>query len=989
MSDEHFFTKGVMGELSDSKLTALSLFGPHLVLGEANGKLTSHEISSKKKLILCSTTTPNEKQKNKIDRILTLSDRNISFVLSSGEIHIIAIPSLQEKGLFKLKENIEKMYMNKISKEGQGKLLLVTKKKKVKICEFDSSTNTITEKKREKEIYVEDNPSCGVWIGDKFVYAYGKYVAWLDLETGKSNNIEYEGTLQLINFGKVIGLVRKEMTLFMEDGKAYSMNPIIHTEPDFIHYVEYKNYLIGLFKESISVLKKNEKNYDPVETIKLDKSDGLGKFIFASYDKIIIACENQSGVGCCILSLNEKPYEQQIEVLIKNKQFNTALEKLIENVPESDPDKNQKVEKFFLDCAWMCINSDKKNLDLALKYLSLTNFNPFELIYMFYDFLSVKIIHEDKTNGIMSERSKNQLLSLSPEESEVKKVLTFLVSALVAKRDYILENFKASEDKFKKITFLSSKFGKIRLNDSSTDVNVTQTLDAINLALIKSAIKLKKTPKEIETILDNNSINFSIFDEFENDQFFQDPKNKELNETKFTKAYIAEKKGEFETALEAWRDFGSKKDEGNKFGYFSNEGRERTKKIFYKFKDTKSTDRLRKENLFTTYIKWLLRKFPHEAFEVAIKTELVGIKKFMDEIIPDVEKDNESTDSKIEPGALKEKFLEYCNAIQQTENYQTQLLELYAEKMFSICKKDESKLNLNLEGDLKKYYDSFMKILKDPNSCYNKKTVLDYVEKSWLKEATIYLYSQLKEHDKALEELFKSAKLNNTFKEIEQYCVENLSSKPDIFQSFYKLLSKIVKEDCQGNIDKNTEEIEKIDRELNTSATSKQYITEQEKRDSLDRKSKLSDEIIKFEDLKKPYEAEMLKILREYGSIENIDPLFALNYADDHWNVCGDDKDFFNYLSNVIKEYTVEGNKYKIGKNLSEMGLIYKEKEALDYKKKYVTIDSDKTCDLCKKKIGNTIFVVYPNLKVYHVKCSANPSIDPMTGVDFSKKKFA
>ena len=131
----------------------------------------------------------------------------------------------------------------------------------------------------------------------------------------------------------------------------------------------------------------------------------------------------------------------------------------------------------------------------------------------------------------------------------------------------------------------------------------------------------------------------------------------------------------------------------------------------------------------------------------------------------------------------------------------------------------------------------------------------------------------------------------------------------------------------------------------------------------------------------------MLKILKKFGNIKNIDPIFALNYANDHWNIC-ENNDFFNYLLNVVRDYTVEGNKYKIGKNLSEMGLVYKEKEAYEYKKKYVTIDSEKTCDLCKKKIGNTIFVVYPNLRVYHSKCAVNHNIDPMTGVDFSKKKY-
>ena len=41
-----------------------------------------------------------------------------------------------------------------------------------------------------------------------------------------------------------------------------------------------------------------------------------------------------------------------------------------------------------------------------------------------------------------------------------------------------------------------------------------------------------------------------------------------------------------------------------------------------------------------------------------------------------------------------------------------------------------------------------------------------------------------------------------------------------------------------------------------------------------------------------------------------------------------------------------------------------------------------------QKKNGSTIFVVYPNMKVYHSKCAPNPNIDPVTGVDFSKKNM-
>ena len=57
----------------------------------------------------------------------------------------------------------------------------------------------------------------------------------------------------------------------------------------------------------------------------------------------------------------------------------------------------------------------------------------------------------------------------------------------------------------------------------------------------------------------------------------------------------------------------------------------------------------------------------------------------------------------------------------------------------------------------------------------------------------------------------------------------------------------------------------------------------------------------------------MLKILKVYGTIENLDPLFVLNYANEHINLC-ENNDFFNYLTNVITEYTEEGDKYKISK---------------------------------------------------------------------------
>ena len=47
-----------------------------------------------------------------------------------------------------------------------------------------------------------------------------------------------------------------------------------------------------------------------------------------------------------------------------------------------------------------------------------------------------------------------------------------------------------------------------------------------------------------------------------------------------------------------------------------------------------------------------------------------------------------------------------------------------------------------------------MNIIESEDSVYNKKAILEYIEKSWLIKPKVYLYTQLNEHDKSLKELF-------------------------------------------------------------------------------------------------------------------------------------------------------------------------------------------------------------------------------------------
>ncbi len=976
MSESKFFNKIKLSELKDIKISAINAYKDHLIIGDVSGNIQIYEITSKNKL----NEISKQNFKNKIEQIIKSPNKNICYILSSGELFSLNLPTLDNKTQL-IKTGIEKIYINPYNKENENQIMTINKKKKLKIYNIDISPGQVSlTDSKIKEIVVEEIPHYALWFNNSFIYSTSTKTFWLHLNIGKTIPLEFQCISEILNLDDKVVLSSEQITIFMKNGKSIPYNPISQQGKDFISFSRYNNYLIALYQSGIYIYKIGEISCDLVENINFEKNEGVGKYIINSENKIIIFAED--GNKNNVIDLREKPYEEQLNILLEAKDYNSALEVLVNNVPEENDNKLDIIEKFYLDCAFMCLRDDNKDYDLALKYLNLTNFNPFEFIYMFYEYFNINIIHLDKKNNIIEHNKENQLISINSNDNEdLKKKLTFLINILIIKRDYILEKYKYSssnnEYENEKISFLSSKYSKINLSDSKIEVTIKETFDTINSVLIKSMIKLQKNPRDIQSALNNKSINFQIFENFKNDAFFLDEKNKNLDETKFTLAYIDEKKENYEEALKVWEYFGTRNVQNDKF---SSVGRERTKKIFYKFKENKDIEISKKQELFKKYIKWLLLKFQAEAFEVVLKSEIVDIKVFMDEIIPDIEKTTGET------GTFKEKFLEYCNQNNKNEEYQTQLLILYIDKMFLYIPKDkkEAKEEDYLQGNLKKYYDMLLKIIKEPDSCYNKRTILEYIENSWIKEPKIYLYSQLKEHDKALNELFNEAKISHKFDDIEKYCKENTKSRPDIFQSFYKLLSDVVKNECQDIINKRLEEADNIEKKLIRAKD--ENLTENEINEYNNKILKLKEDIKNLNELKKPFEEEMLLILKNYGSIQNLDPLFTLNYINEHINICEND-DFFNYLSNVITEYTDERNKYKITKNLSEMSAIYKEKETSEYKKKYVIIDPEKTCGLCKKKIGNNMFVIYPNLMVYHSRCIKNINVDPITGVDFSKKK--
>ena len=447
-----------------------------------------------------------------------------------------------------------------------------------------------------------------------------------------------------------------------------------------------------------------------------------------------------------------------MRVLIDKKEYNKPLEILIENSSgDSHEEKETKLEQYYLDCAWACIDSDGKDFENSLKYLSVTNFNPFEFIYMFYDVLNIKIIHTDKEKEILDNKKENQFLNEKDSEEKQKILFKFLVSILKIKREYILEVLIKSkyETETSLIEFMSSNKSKINLESSNTKVTIGKTFYAINSSLIKCMIKLKVDPSEIEEALNNVTIHYSNLSNFDKYPFFSNEKVKNLDETKFALSYNSEKnENNYEKILEQYKIFGNSKNEK-----YSLIGKERTKKVFYNFKEIKDEKREEKENLFKKYIIWLLEKYQEEEFEVIIKTELISNRIFMEEILRQLKCKED----------MNEKFLEYCNKNNKTEEYQAQLLQLYIDKLIKLTGKENK--HEKLEGEAEKYYNLMMDVIKSKESVYDQKLILEYIETSWLKEPRLILYSQLKLlkrhwniHLKKQKKLYHSLKWKNFVK---------------------------------------------------------------------------------------------------------------------------------------------------------------------------------------------------------------------------------
>jgi len=712
--------------------------------------------------------------------------------------------------------------------------------------------------------------------------------------------------------------------IFMDVNIAKQQNPITFSSKPLINLGLIKNYLIALHDSVIGVYDATDSTQ--VQEILLDQGN-TGKFLVVGRKRIFYIVSHFSDKKECyqVFELKEMAFEKQIYKLLSDGKIEDAQSILNMNISSSNEEKPKIVEKFFLDCAWSCLK--KCEFEKALRYAKLTNYNPFEFVFLFKNILEIKtpIIPLDSSSNAATQKFETIEKIAGTNQDYYEKAFNLIAQLLEDKRNLLINNFDLNKDQIKKINFTSSDISLVNL--SRMEFSIGDTFKMINTNLIKIYVKKNEITKRIWEI-----INYDIFtcdwDEIENFLFKE---NSDIS--KITLAYLYEKRNKFDEALRIWQDFGNKSD--SKIPY-SKEACERTQVILKNTQDKK---------LFHEFIQWILVKYEKSAFNLFMNTDIVQIEYFYSTIIGIVEKNYPNSN-------LKEKFLEYYiehGAI--IERYHTILVEIFIERLFKLKKADSPYDMSCIEGNIKKYYEKLEKILKS-SEYYNKSHILEKIKASWLFEFEIYLYKRLGMHSEALEKLVNVGVDQSDFEKVKNYCFEMKSEKPDLFADLFKILADNYKKystalkNAKNDIEKKT-----------------------------------------FHDYSSIFQREILSILKKYGENTSLDPFIVLNELPAEW--CLNDPSLFEYLTKLIKNYTHSSNKYKVARNLCDMALLYKEKEILEAKDKSITIGSDATvCELCKKRIGSTIFCVYPNMKIYHQRCAQNPSYCAVTRTDFSKKQF-
>ena len=872
--------------------------------------------------------------RHRINKLIVVNELNLLYILCGNTLHFYLLPELDDKRAQHLDFEITNLCLNKKINHEKELLIISKKPKKIKLCTMEIEITKLEFSKNE--ISIDDTPEYIEWYGDYICYYLKKTqtIHFIDLKNNISSNLPYEcsGILFLndgwISSSMTIGL------LFETNGNPKPMEPLsLEAGKNFIQFSKKENYLLTLYDSMIVI--SDGSNLKTIQKISLEAKDHSSKSIciINSIKRVFILIQGDVDKYYILRELKETPFEEQLSRLLKVNKFEEALSILNNKIPVEE--KMTQLENYYLGCAWA--NFIKEDYEIAKKFFRVSNFNPFELMYLFINLLKVKPIHIDyeKNNNLLDSQFELK------DNNKVKEAVKCLIDVLKYKINYIYRVYKNDIEEGKNLevrtlSFNSSTCSIINLSDCEPrEITLKVFFQNINSTLLKALVFNESKVEEIEKLIETD--NFGT--DFLSDTFLEEYKT---DYSKLALAFIYEKKKNYKEALNILKEYVQRLDNPG----ISKPTKQKTINILLEIgKDNDMKD------LFEEHIQWMLNQYQTDAFDIILSNDL-SIDLYINEIIPKVEKEKKELNSE-ETHYIKEKFLTYiCDNPKykkySNEKYQTELILLQLNNLFNEKPKD---YNFTEGENLPGKYNDFKELLTKYN-LFDKMKLIEKIKDSWLFDIEIDLYCQLDKLDDALLTYIDLVNKNKKkYVDIENFCSNNLEKDNNLYIKFFKKLSAQFKSD---NILDEQKEIIKNEMLKIMDMSNKHELTK-EKKNSL----------------------EILNILN---------PNEILNEIPEDWTL--NDDIVYEFLRNSLMQYTNVNNEFKREEGLLKVDLNYKQLELYKVKNRHVNVDIGTICNACKKKIGTTIFVVYPNNAIYHTNCAPNPHIEPMKGTDFTNFRY-
>lgn len=917
----------------DYRLTALEAARNKVFIGDTKGQIFMYNIlnpGTQNETLIQSPST-GRLGKSKFEKIKADKERSVIFAISEGLLAAFDMNDLEEVQSFNKNNNC--FSINEAPGYG-GEMCVVQNKKKLQIYKWNSVKTGFKSKQGgfflEKEYAVPEAPAAMVWNKDYICLGFIKKnymiinsesgtVINMDVNTGPTNSIPYVKAV-FDDFYCLWG----NILLPMEGatGNNAMRNPISFSENKHLACAGVNDqYMIIATENTLEI-------YGVSEGTLLQREDTPQQILFiADSDNQLIYSTTGN-----LYVLHQVPLSDQINRLLLECKIQDAR-KLLSKMLEGEVNTEIQYEQFNLDAAW-CLFKQLKFLSSAESFV-LTNFDPREIMCMFPEYSAkyqgerIKNISQIIQDGMSGSRENENVANLIKERHFQAKIA--VVTMLAQKRKTICEPPKAGKI-IGIYTFLKSSFSINKLaSDSISREEIIEHVDTFLLKLLvdislieadnkKFTDKFAKAPYRLLSEMFEPGYKVSL--NFQDCEAFLKSKG---DKARIPLAMFYESSGRKEDALKIF------KDQTSSDVKMREDFAKQTVRILLRVTD---------KQIVFKYSEWVLTSFPEIGLEIFTSSEEQHHISY-DLILDFLNKYNSDQSS------LVEQYLRWLVEVKQvdTERFHTKLALCYISKLFNMIPKEskEEVLPPNAQqSTFMKYQKDLMNILKN-SKYYHAKTILEEIDNSWMIKAQVLLLGREKKHTEALSILVLDGIIKGKFTKAEKYCTRNGDN----------LLSKLLK----IYIDKSLE----YEKKIIPSDPNKENQNQAQK-----------------------FKKCAFELLKKYSTHPDLDPTSVMEIIPDNWSLSSASENSLQLYLHVALSHSLHKSRVaKIIRHLSDMELIQTECEWTDRRKAFVRITNEKLCDMCKKKIGDRPFGVYPNGKVVHQKCMGSPNVCPVTNVNF------